>query len=138
MTVVHFALVLRLQVKQVFMHFAATEFLQHDHFVFTVFRGTSEQLLLLLILSHIDNTGPVLFVLCLETFQKFVEAGITFGHTLNALIERLTGLIFFCLDELLELFDFLDALGLGRVQFCLLLVFLPEEQHARFLILIRV
>lgn len=124
------------KVVVVLLLLTSAELLEHDHFVLTVLRGPCEQLLLLSVLGHVNDRSPVLFILCLETLKEFVETGVLFGHGFNASVQRLTRVTLLRLDEVLELFNFLDSLGPRLFHLKSFFLGVTEEQHAGLLVLV--
>lgn len=63
----------RLGIIEALVFLAASHFLKHKHFIFAILRGPLKQLVLLILLSHIDDVGPVLLILGLKVSKELVE-----------------------------------------------------------------
>lgn len=87
--------------EKIFVLFASSKFFEHDHFILAVLRGLSKKLLFLILLGHIDDRWPVLFIFSFEVFEKFIETRITFCHTFYGGIERFSWFWFLRLNEVL-------------------------------------
>ena len=124
--------------KVVFQVFSSSELLQHNHFIFSILRRLCQQLFFLHFLSHVNNLWPVLFVLCLEVFQKFVETGVTFCHAFDTFVQTFSRLLLLCLYKRLKFFNFRNSFGSTCNYLITGLLFVTEKQHLGFLITILV
>jgi len=71
------------EIEVVLQLLASAELLKHRHFILAVVVGTSKDLLFLSLLSHIDNTRPVLLVFGSEVAEEFVERLVSLSHRLD-------------------------------------------------------
>ena len=49
--------------EEVFHVLPASKLFKHNHFILAVLRRLGKQMFFLVFLSHVDNVGPVLFIL---------------------------------------------------------------------------
>ena len=117
--------------------FPPSELLHHDHLILPHLRGNFEQLVLLSLLSQVDDIGPTLLILGLEILEELVEALILLGHLPDTLIQRLAFLSFVGLHERLQFLDFLDGPWPGQITLLSpFLFFVLKEQHLIFLVFV--
>jgi hypothetical protein len=118
---------------------SSSELVHHNHLVFSHLGGHVEQFVFLLLLSQIYDICPALLVLGFEVFEELVKAFVSFTHISNRLVQTLSFFSLVRLYEGLKLFDFLKGSGSSNVAArSLLLLFVLEEEHLAFLVLVQV
>jgi len=124
--------------KVVLQVFAPSELFKHNHLILAILWRFRQQLLFLHLLSHIDNTCPVLLILCLKIFEEFVEAWVSFRHTFNAGVQTLALFLPLRLNKRLNFLNLSDCLRSAGRCFARWSIFVAKKQHLGLLVAILV
>ena len=117
--------------------FPPPELFHHDHLILPHFRGDLEQLVLLSLLSQVDDIGPTLLIFGFEILEELVKALVLLSHLPDTLIQRLAFLSFVGLYERLQFLDFLDGPWPGEITLLSpFLFFVLKEQHLVLLVFV--
>jgi hypothetical protein len=118
--------------------FAASELFEHDHFVAAELGTLGQEELLLLVLGRVDDVGPALLILGLESAEELIERLVTFSHGLDAGVEGLSTGLGLLLDEVLQFLDLLDVLWSASGFFAASFASVGKKEHLILLELVLV